>query len=215
MTWSAIWRPSRPSATRRWCSPRTAAGPYRTVADVLSAAKARPGSIDVATPGFGSINHLVLEWFALNTGTRFQHIPYKGGAPAAQALVAGDVPLGILASSSVAPHVKSGTIRVLAATMAKRSRLDPEWQTLQEEAVPEVDASNWTALFAPKATPQPIIDKLNSEVVKILNLPDVKERFAAGGVETIPSSGAELSARIKGELATFRAIIAKANIRPE
>jgi len=189
--------------------------PYRTVADLLAAAKARPGSIDVGTPGFGSINQIVLEWLSLNTGTKFQHIPYKGGAPAAQALVAGDIPVGILASSTVTPHVKSGSIRVLAATTAKRSKLDPEWPTLLEEGIPEVNASNWTALFAPKATAQPIIHKLNAEVVKILSQPDVKERFATGGVETIPSSAAELTARVRSELAIFRAIITKANIRPE
>jgi tripartite-type tricarboxylate transporter receptor subunit TctC len=161
--------------------------PYNTVADVIAAAKAQPGRISVATPGNGSINQIVLEWMALNTGTQFQHVPYKGGAPAAAALAAGDIPLGVLASSSVAPHVKSGRVRVLAVTMAKRSTLNPEWPTLQQEGVKEVDASNWTALFAPKATPQPIIDKLNAEVVKILNMPDVKERFAGGGVVTIPS----------------------------
>ncbi len=79
----------------------------------------------------------------------------------------------------------------------------------------EVDASNWTALFAPKGTPQPIIDKLNAEVVRILNLPDVKERFAAGGVETIPSSAAQLDARVKQEAERFRVIVQKANIRPD
>ena len=111
------------------------------------------GRLSVATPGNGSINQIVLEWMALNTDTKFQHIPYKGGAPASAALAGGDVPLGILASSSVAPHVKSGRIRVLAVTMAKRSKLDPDWPTLQEQGVKDVDASNWTALFAPKATP--------------------------------------------------------------
>jgi len=136
------------------------AAPYKTVADVIAAAKAQPGRLSVATPGNGSINQIVLEWMALNTDTKFQHIPYKGGAPAAAALAGGDVPLGILASSSVAPHVKAGRIRVLAVTMAKRSKLDPDWPTLQEQGVKEVDASNWTALFAPKGTPQPIIDKL-------------------------------------------------------
>jgi len=170
--------------------------PYNSVADVIAAAKAQPGRISVATPGNGSINQIVLEWMALNTGARFQHIPYKGGAPAAAALAAGDIPLGILASSSVAPHVKSGRVRVLAVTMGKRSTLNPEWPTLQQEGVKEVDASNWTALFAPKATPQPVIDKLNAEVVKILHMPDVKERFAGGGVDTIPSSAAELDARV-------------------
>src|SRR5947207_12723230 len=133
-----------------------AGAPYNTVADVIAAAKAQPGRISVATPGNGSINQIVLEWMALNSGTQFQHIPYKGGAPAAAALAAGDIPLGILASSSAAPHVKSGRARPLAVTMAKRSKFNPEWPTLQEEGVKEVDASNWTALFAPKATPQPI-----------------------------------------------------------
>jgi tripartite-type tricarboxylate transporter receptor subunit TctC len=192
-----------------------AATPYKTVADVLAAAKAQPGRISVATPGNGSVNQIVLEWMALNTGTKFQHIPYKGGAPAAAALAGGDIPLAILASSSVAPHIKSGRARVLAVTMAKRSRLNPEWPTLQEEGVKDVDASNWTALFAPKATPQPVIDKLNAEVVKILNMADVKERFAGGGVDTIPSSAAELAARVKRELPEFRTIIDKANIRPD
>jgi tripartite-type tricarboxylate transporter receptor subunit TctC len=189
--------------------------PYNTVAEVIAAAKAQPGRISVSTPGNGSINQIVLEWMALNTGTQFQHVPYKGGAPAAAALAAGDIPLGVLASSSVAPHVKSGRVRVLAVTMAKRSTLNPEWPTLQQEGVKEVDASNWTALFAPKGTPQPVIDKLNAEVVKILNMPDVKERFAGGGVVTIPSSAAELDARVKQEAERFRAIVQKANIRPD
>jgi tripartite-type tricarboxylate transporter receptor subunit TctC len=188
------------------------ASPYKTVADVLAAAKAQPGQLAVCTPGYGSINQLVLESMALSTGTKFVHVPYKGGAPAAQALVAGDIPLGVLASSSVAPHVQSGNIRVLAVTTAKRSALNPEWPTLQEEGVAGVGASNWTALLAPKATPQPIIDKLNAAVVAILNMPDVKARFASGGVATIPSSPAELDARIKREFAVYRVIVEKANV---
>jgi tripartite-type tricarboxylate transporter receptor subunit TctC len=191
------------------------AAPYKSVAEVLAAAKAQPGRLSVATPGNGSINQIVLEWMALNTDTKFQHIPYKGGAPASAALAGGDIPFGVLASSSVAPHVKSGRIRVLAVTMAKRSKLSPEWPTLQEEGVKEVDASNWTALFAPKGTPQPILDKLNAEVVKILNEADVKERFAGGGVDTIPSSPAELNARVNQEFERFGAIVQKANIRPD
>jgi tripartite-type tricarboxylate transporter receptor subunit TctC len=191
------------------------ATPYKSVAEVLAAAAAQPGRLSVATPGNGSINQIVLEWMALNTGTKFQHIPYKGGAPAAAALAAGDIPFGVLASSSVAPHVKSGRIRVLAVTMAKRSKLNPDWPTLQEQGVKEVDASNWTALFAPKGTPQPIIDKLNAEIVKALTVPDVKDRFAAGGVDTIPSSAAELDARVKQDLERFKVIVEKANIRPD
>jgi tripartite-type tricarboxylate transporter receptor subunit TctC len=189
--------------------------PYHSVADVIAAAKAQPGRISVATPGNGSVNQLVLEWMALNTATQFQHIPYKGGAPAAAAIAAGDIPLAIVASSSATPHVKSGRVRVLAVTMAKRSQFTPEWPTLQEVGVKDVDASNWTALFAPRGTPQAIIDKLNAEVVKILNVTDVKERFAGGGVETIPSSAAELDARVKQDAARFKVIVEKANIRPD
>jgi tripartite-type tricarboxylate transporter receptor subunit TctC len=186
--------------------------PFKSVAEVVAGAKAQPGRLSVATPGNGSVNQIVLEWMALNTGTQFQHIPYKGGAPAAASLAGGDIPLGVLASSSAAPHVKSGRARVLAVTMAKRSKFNPEWPTLQEAGVKEVDASNWTALFAPK---EPIIDKLNAEVVKILNMPDVKERFAGGGVETIPSSAAELDARVKQEADRFKVIVQKANIKPD
>ena len=191
------------------------AAPYKTVADVIAAARAQPGRLSVATPGNGSVNQIVLEWMALNTDTKFQHIPYKGGAPASAALAAGDIPLAIVASSSIAPHVKSGRVRVLAVTMGKRSKLAPQWPTLQEEGVKEVDASNWTALFAPKATPQAIIDKINAETVKILSLPDIKERFAGGGVDTIPSSAAELDARVKQDFERFGAIVQKANIRPD
>ena len=187
--------------------------PYKSVADVIAAAKAQPGVLNVCTPGYGSINQLVLESIALNTGTKFVHVPYKGGAPAAQALVAGDIPLGVLASSTVAPYVSSGKIRVLAITTGQRSPLNPEWPTLAQQGAGDISASNWTALLAPKGTPQPIIDKLSAKVVEILNMPDVKTRFAAGGVSTIPSTPAELEAKIKRELATYRLVIEKANVR--
>ena len=163
--------------------------PYKSIADVLAAAKAQPGRLSVGSPGNGSINQIVMEWMALNTGTQFQHIPYKGGAPAAAALAGGDIPFGVLASSSVAPQVKAGRLRVLAVTGAQPSKFNPEWPTLQSQGVKDVDASNWTLLLAPKGTPKEIVDKLQAEVVKILAMPDVKERFAGGGVETIPSTG--------------------------
>jgi tripartite-type tricarboxylate transporter receptor subunit TctC len=92
--------------------------PFKSVADVIAGAKAQPGRISVGTPGNGSINQIVLEWMALNTGTKFQHIPYKGGAPAGAAVAAGDIPLGVLASSSVAPHVKAGRMVQVQPGMA-------------------------------------------------------------------------------------------------
>src|ERR1700733_4576282 len=191
------------------------ASPYKTVADVIAASKANPGSVDIGTPGIGSITHLVLEWLALSTGTKLQNVPFKGGAPAVQALVSGVVPLGIMASSSVAPNLASGTLRVLGVTSAKRSTLNPEWPTLQEQGVADVNASNWTALFAPKGTPQAIVDKLNADVVRALASPDVQERFASGGVQVIPSTPGELAARLRGELSIFRSVIAKSGMHVE
>jgi len=189
--------------------------PLKSVADVITAAKAQPGRISVGSPGNGTVNQIVIEWMALNTGTQLQHIPYKGSAPAATAIAAGEIPLGMLASSSVAPHLKTGRVRVLAVASAKRSKFGPDWPTLQQAGVADVNASTWTALLAPHGTPQPILDKLNAEVVKALELPDIKERFAAGGVETIRSSAAELAARIKQDSAQFGLIVQKANIKPD
>jgi tripartite-type tricarboxylate transporter receptor subunit TctC len=189
--------------------------PFQSVADVIAGAKAEPGRISVGSPGNGTVNQIVLEWMALNTGTKFQHIPYKGSAPAALAIAANEIPLGMLASSSVAPHLKTGRARALAVASGKRSRFGPDWPTLQEAGVAEVSASTWTAMLAPKGTPQPIIDKLNAELGKLLNMPDVKERFATGGVDTIPSSPAELATRIKQDAAQFGIIVQKANIKPD
>ena len=188
------------------------ATPYKTLADVIAAAKAQPGTLNMGTPGYGSINHLMLESISLNTGTKFTHVPYKGGAPAVQALVAGDIPLAIIASSTAAPHVASGKIRILGISTGERSPLNPEWPPLAQEGAGDINVSNWTALMAPKATPQPIIQKLAAKVIEILNMADVKTRFAAGGVSTIPSTPTELDARIKRELATYRVVIEKADV---
>lgn len=189
--------------------------PYHSVADVIAAAKAKPGSIDIGTPGVGSITHLVLEWLALSAGTKFQNVPFKGGGPAVQALISGVVPLAILASSSVAPYVQDGSLRVLGITSTARSTLNPDWPTLREQDVADVNASNWTALYAPKGTPREIIDKLNADVVKALNSPDVKERFASGGAQVIPSTPPELAARQQKELAIFRSVVAKSGMHVE
>lgn len=189
--------------------------PYKTLADFIADAKDKPGKISYASPGNGGINQLLMEWLALNSGIKVQHIPYKGGAPSGAAVAAGDVPVGSLALASALPHIKAGRIRILAQTGAKRSEFIADIPTVQESGVKDIDGSNWTSMSAPKGTPQAILDKLHAEVVKILVTSDVKARFNGGLSAVIPSTPAELAARIKRELAFSREIVAKANIRAD
>ena len=186
--------------------------PYKTLADVLAAAKKQPGKVSYATPGVGAINQLLMEWMANVSGTSFHHIPYKGGAPSGAAVAAGDVALGLLAVSSAMPHLKSGKVRMISNTAAKRSPIIPDVPTLREGGIAEVDGTNYTLILGPKGTPQPIVAKLNGEINKILNMADVKEKLAAGAAVTIPSTAAELAARLKRESAAFKVIVAKAKI---
>jgi tripartite-type tricarboxylate transporter receptor subunit TctC len=189
--------------------------PYKTMQELTAAATAKPGTIGVSSPGNGSINHLVLEWTNLATGAKFLHVPYKGGAPAITATAGGEVPAGTAAMGSAMPHIKSGRVRVVAVTTATRSPVDRSWPTLHEAGVAGVQSSIWTGLFAPKGTPQPIIDKIYNEVAQILQLPDVKERFAAGGGVPGGMKPAEFTAKIKQEATSLKRIVAEANVKAE
>jgi tripartite-type tricarboxylate transporter receptor subunit TctC len=189
--------------------------PYKTMQELIAAAKAKPGTVGVSTPGAGSINHLVLEWTNLTTGAKFLHVPYKGGAPAITATAGGEVPAGTAAMSSAMPHIQSGRVRVVAVTTDKRSPVNMAWPTLQEAGVPGVHSSIWVGLFAPKGVPQPIIDKIYGEVAKILQLDDVKARFAAGGGVPGGMKPAEFAAKIKKEAADLKVVVAKAGVKSE
>jgi tripartite-type tricarboxylate transporter receptor subunit TctC len=187
----------------------------QSISDLVAGAKAKPNTIGMGTPGTASINHLAGEWFADAAGVKFLHVPYKGGAPAGVAVAAGEVPMGIMAISSVMAQIQAGRVKPLAVTTAKRSAQFKDWPTLQEAGIKDVDASIWTGLFAPKGTPKPILDKLHSEMVAVLASPDVREKFAQGGADTGGMSSADFVAMIKRELAAYRAIVQKANIKPE
>ncbi len=190
-------------------------GPYKSLADLAAAAKAKPGTIGMSSPGTGSINHLAGEWIALALGVKFLHVPYKGGAPAAVAISTGEVPFGMAAISSAMPQIKAGRVKVLAITTAKKTAVDASWPTAQEAGAKEVDLSIWSGLFAPKGTPQAIVDKLHAEVAAILQMPDVKERFAAGGGDVGGMKPAEFTAQIKREAEKLASIVKAANIKPE
>ncbi|MCC6888404.1 MAG: tripartite tricarboxylate transporter substrate binding protein [Hyphomicrobiales bacterium] len=189
--------------------------PVKTMKELLDMARAKPGAVGVSTPGNGSINHLLLEWMNLTTGVKFLHVPYRGGAPAITATAGGEVPAGKAALGSAMPHIKSGRVRVLAVTTAERSFVDPSWPTLMESGIPGVRSSIWAGLFAPKGVPQPIIDKLYKEIAQILQLPGVKERFAAGGGVPGGMPPNEFGAAIREEAANLKKIAITAGVKPE
>ena len=189
--------------------------PFNTVQELVAAAKKAPGSITFSSPGNGSINHLAGEWFAMEAGARLLHVPYRGGAPAAAAVASGEVALGVVAIPAVIPHMQSGRVKVLGLTTARRSSFNKDWVTANEAGVKNVDASNWVGLFAPKGVPADTVARLHAEVVKTLEQPDVKKRFADAGAELGGMSSADFAQRIRSDAARFKDIVQKANIRPE
>jgi tripartite-type tricarboxylate transporter receptor subunit TctC len=189
--------------------------PFNNLQELVAAAKAKPGAIAWSSAGTGSINHLAGEWLAVAAGIKVLHVPYKGGAPAAAAVAAGDVAYGVMAVPGATPHLKSGRGKVLGITTARKSVLDGSWQTPREAGIQDLDASIWSGLFAPKATPRAVVERLNAEVRKTLDQPDVKKRFADSGYETAGMSSEEFLARIKREAERYRQVIQAAAVKPE
>jgi len=189
--------------------------PFNSFQELVAQAKARPGAISYASAGSGSINHLAGEWLAQAAGIQLLHVPYKGGAPAAAAVAAGDVQFGVMAVPGAAPHIKSGRGKVIGITTAKKSPLDPSWATPRDAGIPDLDASIWVGLFAPKGTPQAVVERINREVRETLALPEVQKRFieSAGG-EAVGMTPAEFLARIKSDAERYKRVVQKAGVKP-
>jgi tripartite-type tricarboxylate transporter receptor subunit TctC len=192
-----------------------AQAPFNNFRELVAQAKAKPGTITFASAGNGSINHLAGEWLALAAGIKLQHIPYKGGAPAAAAVAAGDVHMGVMAVPGATPHLKSGRAKVIGISTARKSPLDASWPTPRDAGIPDLDASIWVGLFAPKGTPQAIVDKLNTEVRKTMDLPEVQKRFTETGSETVGMSSADFLTRIKSDADRYKRVVQEAGVKPE
>jgi tripartite-type tricarboxylate transporter receptor subunit TctC len=192
-----------------------AQAPFNNFRELVAQAKAKPGSITFSSAGNGSINHLAGEWLALAAGMKLQHIPYKGGAPAAAAVAAGDVHLGVMAVPGATPHLKSGRAKVIGISTAKKSPLDASWPTPRDAGIPDLDASIWVGLFAPKGTPQAIVERLNTEVRKTMDQPDVQKRFTETGSETVGMSSAEFLTRIKQDTERYKRVVQQAGVKAE
>ena len=187
--------------------------PARTLKEFVALAKQKPGTLNFASAGMGSVVHLTSELLKQRAGIDIVHVPYKGGGPAATAVLAGEaqVLLGTVASSL--PYIEAGRLRALANTAAKRSKWMPDLPTLAESGYPGFDSRIWYALFVPGATPKRIAERIREEVLKALQYADVQAAMERGGLVLETSTPAELAARIKRETSTWAGIIKDAQIR--
>jgi len=174
--------------------------PYRSVKDLIAAAKAKPGSIDFASSGNGSSQHLVAALFMNMTGARLNHIPYKGSNQAMQDVIGGQVPVSFVGMPNALPNVSSGKIRALAVTTKKRHPDLPNVPTMEEAGVPGYDATIWLALLAPKGTPPDVVQKINAAVTQVLSKPDARKLMNSAGVNVATSSPEDLEKLLVSEL---------------
>ena len=186
--------------------------PPRTVKEFVAFLKARPGEINYGSSGNGSPPHLATELFKLLTGAQINHIPYKGAGPAAIDLFAGQIPIYFMNALQVTQYVRSGKVRALGVTTAKRFPPLPEVPTIAEAGVPGYAMSNWYGLLLPSATPRATVMKLNAEIVRILNLPEIKERLTSQGAILVGNSPDEFAAFLRSEMATAAKIVKAAGM---
>ena len=187
--------------------------PVRTVREVIALARSSPGKLNFSSAGNGSTTHLAVELMRLETGIKLSHVPYKGSVPAVTDLVAGNVQLGMPTMPAALPFVRSGRLRAIAISTAKRSPTLADVPTVREGGVKDYDAVLWTGVLAPAATPQPIITRLHGELAQIVRLEDVKEALAKQGAEPVVTTPEQFSAYIRAEFSKWGKVVKAANVQ--
>ena len=191
------------------------ASPYKSVKDLIVAARAAPGKIPYASTGNGSSNHLSMELFKVMAGVDLNHIPYKGSTPAVTDLIGGQVQALFDNVPNVIQHVKGGRLRALAITTPKRSPALADIPTVDEAGVPGYQVSVWFGLVAPAATPRDIVVRLNTEINRVLARPDVRERFGQAGIEIVGGTPELFERHVREQVATWGRVVKEANIRAD
>jgi tripartite-type tricarboxylate transporter receptor subunit TctC len=189
--------------------------PVKNIQELIALAKKNPSTVKFGTAGAGGLTHLAVELLASQTGTKFAHVPYKGGGPALIALMSGEVDMAALAVVAAAGYVNSNRMRVLAVTSAKRMAILPNIPTVAESGVPQHEFSSWVGVVAPVATPAPIIKILNEHMVRAARSPDVVERFTKDGAEVVASTPEQFKKVISEEVAMWARVIKQAGIRAD
>ncbi len=181
--------------------------PAHKVKELIALAKTRPGRLNFASSGFGGITHMAGELFNGMAGIKMTHIPYKGGAPTVLATVGGEVDLTFAAIPVAGPYIRSGRMRPLAVTTTRRSTVMPELPTIAEAGLPGFEVTNAYGVLAPAGTPREIVAKLQHEIARILNLPDVRERLLALGAEPVGSTPEQFGAHIRTEISKWANVV--------
>lgn len=187
----------------------------KTVKDLLSLVKAKPGQVTFGSPGTGTGGHLAGELFKLLSGADITHVPYKGNGPALTDLLGGQINLLFATILSAVPHVKSGKLATIAVSTGKRSSLLPDVPTIAESGVPGYESGSWNGVLAPAGTPKYIVELLNRELVKSLHSAEMRDWFKGAGGEPVGNTPAEFAAFIKGETAKWAKVIKAAHIETD
>ena len=189
--------------------------PYKTLKEVIDAAKAKPGTLSFASPGNGTSPHLAGELLKTSTQLDLTHVPYKGSAPALMDVIAGNVPLMFDTMLVVGQQIKAGKLRPIAVASSKRLASLPNVPTMSEAGLPGFEVVSWQAIFAPAGTPKPIVQRLNSEIAKILKTPDVQARLDELAVDPGAGSPEQLADFQKAEIAKWAKVVKAANIKAD
>lgn len=189
--------------------------PVKTLQDVIALAKSKPGQLNYASAGVGTGTHMSAELLKMMTGIDFVHIPFKGGGPAVTAVIGGQTQLIFGTTVGLLPHVRSGKLKGIAVTTAKRSAAAPEIPSFAESGLPGYDHGPWNGLFAPGKTPPAIVDKLNAATVRALRSAEVTRIFTNEGADPVGNTPAEFAAIVKEETAKWAKVIKAAGIKPE
>ena len=189
--------------------------PAKSVSELIALAKARPRQLNFGSSGSGGSNHLAGELFNAMVGVKMVHVPYKGNAPALADLVGGHVDAVFNGITSAVALVRSGKLRALAVTSRLRSQALPEVPTMDESGLKDFEAVAWNGLGAPAKTPREVIGRINAEVIKIVHLPELKERFKSEGSDPVGSSPEEYAAFLRAEVAKWAKVIKFADVKPD
>jgi len=190
------------------------AGAFASLADMVGAARAKPGAISFGSAGHGTPGHLILELFQIASGARFSHVPQRGGRSALNEVLGAQVHALFSIAPSALPHVRAGRLKALAVASSARTRAAPEVPTIAESGYAGFDVTGWFGILVPAGTPEPIVAKLNAELVRALRLPDIEQRLLAQAAEAVANDPASFARHVAAETHRWSKVIKQAGIKP-